>query len=261
MSAGTPETATTSTTAGSGGSKDSFVHLHVHTEYSMLDGAARLGDLTQRAADLGMPAVAMTDHGNVFGAYEFYAKAKAAGIKPIIGIEAYFTPNISRFEKKGVNFYDGGPDDVSARGAYTHMTLLSESTEGMHNLFRLSTGSWRDGFFKHPRMDRELLAQHSKGIIGTTGCPSGEVQVHLRYGNYDAARKAAGDFQDILGKENYFLELMDHGLDIERRVRDGLLRLAEDLRIPLLATNDSHYVNREDAASQQQGNDAEDKEL
>ena len=233
------------------GSQDYFVHLHVHTEYSMLDGAARLGDLTQRAADLGMPAVAMTDHGNVFGAYEFYAKAKAAGIKPIIGIEAYFTPNISRFEKKGVNFYDGGPDDVSARGAYTHMTLLSESTEGMHNLFRLSTGSWRDGFFKHPRMDRELLAQHSKGIIGTTGCPSGEVQVHLRYGNYDAARKAAGDFQDILGRENYFLELMDHGLDIERRVRDGLLRLAEDLRIPLLATNDSHYVNREDAASQE----------
>ena len=233
------------------GSQDSFVHLHVHTEYSMLDGAARLGDLTQRAADLGMPAVAMTDHGNVFGAYEFYAKAKAAGIKPIIGIEAYFTPNISRFEKKGVNFYDGGPDDVSARGAYTHMTLLSESTEGMHNLFRLSTGSWRDGFFKHPRMDRELLAQHSKGISGTTGCPSGEVQVHLRYGNYDAARKAAGDFQDILGRENYFLELMDHGLDIERRVRDGLLRLAEDLRIPLLATNDSHYVNREDAASQE----------
>ncbi len=237
--------------SGPAASKDSFVHLHVHTEYSMLDGAARLGDLTQRAADLGMPAVAMTDHGNVFGAYEFYSKAKAAGVKPIIGIEAYFTPNISRFEKKGVNFYDGGPDDVSARGAYTHIKLLSESTEGMHNLFRLSTGSWRDGFFKHPRMDRELLAQHSKGIIGTTGCPSGEVQVHLRYGNYDAARKAAGDFQDILGRDNYFLELMDHGLDIERRVRDGLLRLADDLKIPLLATNDSHYVNREDAASQE----------
>ncbi|HSE08907.1 MAG TPA: DNA polymerase III subunit alpha [Nocardioidaceae bacterium] len=233
------------------GANDSFVHLHVHTEYSMLDGAARLGALTERAAELGMPAVAMTDHGNVFGAYEFYKKAKAAGVKPIIGIEAYFAPNISRFEKRGVNFYDGGPDDVSARGAYTHMTLLSESTEGMHNLFRLSTGAWRDGFFKHPRMDRELLAQHSKGIIGTTGCPSGEVQVHLRYGNYEAARQAAGDFQDILGKENYFLELMDHGLDIENRVRDGLLRLAKDLQIPLLATNDSHYVNREDAKSQE----------
>ncbi|GAA4694082.1 DNA polymerase III subunit alpha [Nocardioides nanhaiensis] len=233
------------------GASDSFVHLHVHTEYSMLDGAARLGALTQRAAELGMPAIAMTDHGNVFGAYEFYSKAKAAGVKPIIGIEAYFTPDISRFERKRVNFYDGGPDDVSSRGAYTHMTLLSESTEGMHNLFRLSTGAWRDGFFQHPRADRELLAQHSKGLIGTTGCPSGEVQVHLRYGNYEAARKTAGDFQDILGRENYFLELMDHGLSIENRVRAGLLRLAEDLKIPLLATNDSHYVMKEDAPSQE----------
>jgi DNA polymerase-3 subunit alpha len=234
-----------------GSSSDSFAHLHVHTEYSMLDGAARLGALTSRAAELGMPAVAMTDHGNVFGAYEFYRLAKDAGVKPIIGIEAYLAPNISRFEKKGVNFYGGGPDDVSARGAYTHMTLLSETTEGMHNLFRLSTGSWRDGFFKHPRMDRELLQQHGKGIIGTTGCPSGEVQVHLRHGNYDAARKTAGDFQEILGRDNYFLELMDHGLDIERRVRDGLLKLGKDLQIPLLATNDSHYVMREDAASQE----------
>ncbi|GAA5151105.1 DNA polymerase III subunit alpha [Nocardioides marinquilinus] len=234
---------------GSGSS--SFAHLHVHTEYSMLDGAARLKALTQRAAELGQPAVAMTDHGNVFGAYEFYRLARAAGVKPIIGIEAYMAPNISRFERKRVNFYDGGPDDVSSRGAYTHMTLLSETTEGMHNLFRLSTGAWRDGFFQHPRADRELLATHARGLIGTTGCPSGEVQVHLRYGNYAAARQAAGDFQDILGRENYFLELMDHGLDIERRVRDGLLRLADDLRIPLLATNDSHYVMREDAPSQE----------
>lgn len=239
------------TTGGSAARGDSFVHLHVHTEYSMLDGAARLGALTERAAELGMPAIAMTDHGNVFGAYEFYKKAKAAGVKPIIGIEAYFAPNISRFERKGVNFYDGGDDDVSARGAYTHMTLLSETTEGMHNLFRLSSGAWRDGFFKHPRMDRELLAQHATGLIGTTGCPSGEVQVHLRYGNYDAARKAAGDFQEILGRENYFLELMDHGLEIETKVRDGLLRLAKDLQIPLLATNDSHYVLEEDAPSQE----------
>jgi DNA polymerase-3 subunit alpha len=230
---------------------DSFVHLHVHTEYSMLDGAARLTQLTERAAELGQPAVAMTDHGNVFGAYEFYKKAKAAGVKPVIGIEAYFAPDISRFERKGVNFYGGGPDDVSARGAYTHMTLLSESTEGMHNLFRLSTGAWRDGFFKQPRMDRELLSQHAKGIIGTTGCPSGEVQVHLRHGNYDAARRAAADFQDILGRDNYFLELMDHGLELETRVRDGLVRLAKDLQIPMLATNDSHYVMREDAPSQE----------
>ena len=238
-------------TTGTKTSSDSFVHLHVHTEYSMLDGAARLEALAQRTAELGMPAVAMTDHGNVFGAYEFYKKCKAAGVKPIIGMEAYAAPNISRFERKGVNFYDGGPDDVSARGAYTHMTLLSESTEGMHNLFRLSSGAWRDGFFKQPRIDRELLAQHSKGIIATTGCPSGEVQVHLRYGNYDAARQAAADHQDIFGRDSYFLELMDHDLAIEKRVRDGLLRLAKDLQIPLLATNDSHYVDQEDAPSQE----------
>ncbi|MDQ4054597.1 MAG: DNA polymerase III subunit alpha [Actinomycetota bacterium] len=239
------------TTGGSASSGDSFVHLHVHTEYSMLDGAARLTQLTERAAELEMPAIAMTDHGNVFGAYEFYRKAKDAGVKPIIGIEAYFAPSGSRFERKGVNFYDGGDDDVSARGAYTHMTLLSETTEGMHNLFRLSSGAWSDGFFKQPRMDRELLSQHATGLIGTTGCPSGEVQVHLRYGNYEAARKTAADYQDILGRDNYFLELMDHGLDIETRVRDGLLRLAKDLRIPLLATNDSHYVLEEDAPSQE----------
>ncbi len=232
-------------------SHDNFVHLHVHTEYSMLDGAARLGDLAQRAADLGMPAIAMTDHGNVFGAYEFYKKCTAAGVKPIIGMEAYFTPNISRHERKRVNFYKGGSDDVSSRGAYTHMTLLAESTEGMHNLFRLSTGAWRDGFFQHPRVDRELLSQHGKGIIATTGCPSGEIQVHLRHGNMEAARQTAGDFQDILGRDNYFLELMDHGLDIERRVRDGLLKLAQDMRIPLLATNDSHYVHEADASSQE----------
>src|SRR5215207_1921664 len=233
------------------GASDSFVHLHVHTEYSMLDGAARLGALTERAAELGMPAVAMTDHGNVFGAYEFYRKAKAAGVKPIIGIEAYAAPNISRFERKGVNFYDGGSDDVSARGAYTHMTLLSETTEGMHNLFRLSSGAWRDGFFKQPRLDRELLAQHGKGIIATTGCPSGEVQVHLRYGNYEAARQAAADHQDIFGRDSYFMELMDHDLPLEKRVRDGLLRLAKDLQIPLLATNDSHYVDQKDTPSQE----------
>ncbi len=233
------------------GARDSFVHLHVHTEYSMLDGAARLGPLAQRVAELGMPAVAMTDHGNVFGAYEFYKQAKAAGVKPIIGMEAYAAPNISRFERKGVNFYGGGPDDVSNRGAYTHMTLLAESTQGMHNLFRLSTGAWRDGFFKAPRLDRDLLAQHGQGIIATTGCPSGEVQVHLRHDNYDAARQAAADHQDIFGRESYFLELMDHDLPLERRVREGLLRLAKDLQIPLLATNDSHYVDQKDAPSQE----------
>src|SRR3954464_14375263 len=220
---------------------DSFVHLHVHTEYSMLDGAARLGEMFARTAELGMDAIAMTDHGNVFGAYEFYAKAKAAGIKPIIGMEAYMTPNTSRFDRKRVRWNNGGDDDVSGSGAYTHMTLLAESTAGMHNLFRLSSRSSIEGFFYKPRIDRELLAEHAAGLIGTTGCPSGEVQTWLRIGDYDRARQAAADHRDILGNDSYFLELMDHGLAIENRVRADLLRLAKDLGLPLIATNDSHY--------------------
>ena len=234
-----------------GSSGDSFAHLHVHTEYSMLDGAARLDDLFARTAELGMDAIAMTDHGNVFGAYDFWSKARAHGVKPIIGMEAYFTPNTSRYEKKRVRWNDGGDDDVSGSGAYTHMTLLAETTEGMHNLFRLCSRASMEGFFYQPRADRELLAEYAGGLIATTGCPSGEVQTWLRIGDYAKARQAAADFQDILGSDNYFLELMDHGLSIERRVRDGLLRLSQDLGIPPIATNDSHYVLREDAPSQE----------
>src|SRR3954447_11149825 len=233
------------------GSKDGFAHLHVHTEYSMLDGAARLTDLFERTAELGMDAIAMTDHGNVFGAHEFWSKARAAGIKPIIGMEAYATPNTPRQERKRVRWGDGGDDDVSAGGAYTPMTLLAETTEGMHNLFRISSWASINGTFYKPRIDRELLTTYGTGLIGTTGCPSGEVQTRLRLGQYDEARQAAADFQDILGKDNYFLELMDHGLDIERRVREDLTRLSKDLGIPPIATNDSHYVRREDAPSQE----------
>src|SRR5215213_6052610 len=238
---------TSSSTNGSTTGRGDFAHLHVHTEYSMLDGAARLDDMFARTAELGMPAIAMTDHGNVFGAFEFWAGAKAHGLKPIIGLEAYATPGTSRFERKRVRWNDGGDDDVSGSGAYTHMTLWAESTAGMHNLFRLSSRSSIEGFFYKPRMDRELLAEHATGLIGTTGCPSGEVQTWLRIGDYGKARQAAADFQEILGRDNYFLELMDHGLAIETRVRDGLLRLAKDLAIPLVATNDSHYVRPEDA--------------
>jgi DNA polymerase-3 subunit alpha len=231
------------------GAQDGFVHLHVHTEYSMLDGAARLGEMFARTAELGMDAIAMTDHGNVFGAYDFYSKARAAGVKPIIGMEAYLTPNTSRFERKRVRWNNGGDDDVSGSGAYTHMTLLAESTAGMHNLFKLSSRSSIEGFFYKPRADRELLAEHAAGLIGTTGCPSGEVQTWLRIGDYDKARAAAGEFQDIFGRDSFFLELMDHGLDIEARVRDGLLRLSKDLGIPPVATNDSHYTDVADAAA------------
>ena len=233
----------------SSGSSADFVHLHVHTDYSMLDGAARLGDLFTRTAELGMGAIAMTDHGNMFGAYDFYAKAKAAGIKPIIGTEAYLTPNTPRHERKRVRWSNGGDDDVSGSGAYTHMTLLAESTAGMHNLFRLATRSSTEGFYYKPRADRELLSEYADGLIGTTGCPSGEIQTWLRIGDYGKARQAAADFQDIFGRDNFYLELMEHGLDIEARVRDDLLRLSKDLGIPPIATNDSHYVNAEDAGA------------
>src|SRR5262245_16983757 len=228
-------------------SSGDFVHLHVHTEYSMLDGAARLGEMFSRTAELGMGAIAMTDHGNVFGAFDFYSKARAAGIKPIIGMEAYLTPNTSRFDRKRVRWNDGGDDDVSGSGSYTHMTLLAASTQGMRNLFRRSPRSAMEGCFYQARADRGLLSEYSDGLIGTTGCPSGEVQTWLRIGDYAKARQAAADFQDILGRDNYFLELMDHGLDIETRVRDGLLQIARKLGIPPVVTNDSHYTSETDA--------------
>lgn len=228
---------------------DSFVHLHVHSEYSMLDGAAKIGAMTQAAAEYGMPAIAVTDHGNTFAAFEFYNAAKAAGVKPIIGLEAYVTPGTHRSDKSRVAW--GSPeqksDDVSGSGAYTHMTMWSRSTEGMHNLFRLSSLSSMEGYYFKPRMDRELLETYGKGLIATTGCPSGEVQTRLRLGQYDAARAAAAEFQDIFGKENYFAEIMDHGLSIERRVMTDLIRLSKDLGIPLVATNDSHYTHQHEA--------------
>jgi DNA polymerase III subunit alpha len=228
-------------------SDSSFVHLHVHTEFSMLDGAARIGELMAEAARLEMPALAITDHGNMFGAYEFHRVAAQHGVKPIIGVEAYLTPGTSRFERRRVQWAGGGEDDVSGGGAYTHLTMLAESTAGMHNLFRLSSLASIEGQFYKPRIDRELLQTHARGIIATTGCPSGEVQTLLRLGRYDEARQAASDFRDIFGADSYFIELMDHGLHIETRVRNGLLRIGKDLSIPLVATNDLHYTRPEDA--------------
>ncbi|NUU08284.1 DNA polymerase III subunit alpha [Leifsonia sp. C5G2] len=228
---------------------DSFVHLHVHSEYSMLDGAARVKPLIESAAAQGMPGVAITDHGNMFGAFDFWRTATDAGIKPIIGTEAYLTPGTHRTDKTRIRWGDGGGDDVSGSGAYTHMTMLAATTEGMHNLFRLSSYASMEGYYFKPRMDRELLSRYSKGIIATTGCPSGEVQTRLRLGQYEAARAAAADFRDIFGKENFFAEIMDHGLGIERRIMSDLIRLAKDLGLPLVATNDLHYTHAEDAKS------------
>ncbi len=229
-----------------------FAHLHVHTEYSMLDGAARMKDLFAEVKDLGMTHVAMTDHGNLFGAAEFHRQAIQAGITPVIGIEAYIAPEARNNPNR---ILWGQPhqkkDDVSASGAYLHKTIWAADNEGLHNLFRLSSRSYAEGWLvKWPRMDKELIAQHSKGLMASTGCPSGEVQTRLRLGQEDEALKAAAQWQDIFGKENYFLELMEHGLDIERQVRDGLVEIGRKLGIPPVVTNDSHYTREQDAQAQ-----------
>ncbi|CAB0513995.1 DNA polymerase III subunit alpha [Corynebacterium diphtheriae] len=224
--------------------KSSFVHLHNHTEYSMLDGMAKVDMLAEEVVRQGMPAVGMTDHGNMFGSDAFYRAMKAAGVIPIIGIEAYMAPG-SRLHKERVRW--GEPhqksDDVSASGAYLHQTMLAENVEGLHNLFYLSSmASYEGQLGKWPRMDAELIAEHATGIIATTGCPSGDVQTRLRLGQFDQALEAAAMWQDIYGKENYFLELMDHGLEIENRVRSELLEIGRKLDLPPLVTNDCHYV-------------------
>ncbi len=228
-------------------SDKSFVHLHVHTEYSMLDGAARIDELFESAAELGMPALATTDHGYVFDAFEFWSKAKKYGVKPIIGVEAYLTPGTHRTDKTRVKFGAGGRDDVSGSGAYTHMTLLASTTAGMHNLFRMSSLASMEGYYFKPRIDRELLQTYGQGLIGMTGCAGGEIQTRLRQGQYHEAVKAAAEFRDIFGAENFYCEVMDHGIDIERQTMKDLLRLAKDLSLPLVATNDLHYTKAADA--------------
>ena len=223
-----------------------FTHLHVHTEYSMLDGAARLGDLFTHAKELGMKSMATSDHGFLFGAFDFWRQAKAHDIKPIIGVEAYLTPGTHRTDRSRVRWGDGSRDDVSGGGAYTHMTMWAETTEGMHNLFRASSIASLEGQLYKPRMDREVLQTYSKGLIATTGCPSGEVQTRLRLGQFDEAVQAASEFRDIFGKDNFYCEVMDHGLDIERNVQEDLHRLAKKLNLPFVATNDLHYTRQED---------------
>jgi DNA polymerase-3 subunit alpha len=228
-----------------------YAHLHVHTEYSMLDGAARLKELFKEVQANGMTHVAMTDHGNMFGAAEFHRQAKDAGITPVIGIEAYVAPEF-RGNKNRILW--GQPhqksDDVSASGAYLHKTIWARNNEGLHNLFKLTSRSYAEGWLvKWPRFDKELIAEHAAGLMASTGCPSGDVQTRLRLGQEAEALKAAAEYQDIFGKENYFLELMDHGLSIETRVRDGLIEIGKKLGIPPVVTNDSHYSKESDSVS------------
>ncbi len=205
--------------------------------------------MVEEVARQEMPAIAVTDHGNTFGAFEFYKTATAGGIKPIIGIEAYVTPGTHRTDKTRIRWgtAEQQGDDVSGSGAYTHMTMWAENNTGLHNLFRLSSMASIEGYYFKPRMDRDLLNTYHEGIIATTGCPSGEIQTRLRLGQYNEARAAAAEFQDLFGKENYFAEIMDHGLDIERRIMGDLLKIAKDLKIPLVGTNDSHYTHQHDA--------------
>ena len=196
-----------------------------------------------------MPAIGMTDHGNMFGASEFFHAATQVGIKPIIGVEAYVAPG-SRFDSRRILWGDPGQksDDVSGSGSYTHLTMVAENATGLRNLFRLtSRASFEGQLGKWSRMDAEIIAEHAEGIIATTGCPSGEVQTRLRLGQHSEALESAAKWREIFGAENYFLELMDHGLSIERRVREGLVEVGRKLGIPPLATNDCHYVTRDAA--------------
>ncbi len=226
----------------------SFVHLHVHTDNSMLDGAARIDDLLDAAVAHKMPAIAMTDHGTLFGAFDMWKKAQDRGMKAIIGLEAYVAPE-GRHHKKPVLWGGGGEGDVSGKGAYTHLTLLSETTQGMHNLFTMSSLSYIEGFYHRQRIDLDLLSNNSAGLIATSGCVSGEIQTKIRLGDYDGAKAAAAKLRDIMGKENFFIEIMDHGLAIERHGIKDLLRLAKELDLPLVLTNDLHYTHSHDAGA------------
>ncbi|MEK0306881.1 DNA polymerase III subunit alpha [Bifidobacterium favimelis] len=230
-----------------------FVHLHTHTHYSTLDGASKIPELVSQVKALGQPAVAITDHGNMHGAYELWRTAVDQGIKPIIGIEAYVTPETARQDKSRVHWGNDSQrsDDVSGGGFITHMTMWASDDEGLVNLMKASSVANLEGLVgKWPRMDKDVLSTYHKGVIATTGCPSGIIQTRLRLGQFDEALRAAGEFQDIYGRENYYVELMDHGLEIERRVTKDLLEIARRLNAPLVATNDSHYVREEDASAQ-----------
>ena len=215
---------------------DSFVHLHLHTEYSTLDGAVRIPDLMKKAKQFDMPAVAITDHGVMYGAVEFYQAAKKAGIKPIIGCEVYMAPG-SLFEKKA----------TSARDASFHFTLLAENEEGYKNLVKLVSLGQLEGMYYKPRIDREHLAKHAKGLIALSGCLKGEVAMALHQDDdYAKARDIAAAYREILGPENFFLEMHDHGLEQQRKVNAALPKLGKELGLSLVAANDVHFLNRED---------------
>jgi DNA polymerase-3 subunit alpha len=215
-----------------------FVHLHLHTDYSLLDGACEIGELTAEAARRGMPAVAVTDHGNLFAAANFYQQATTHGVKPIIGCEVYVAPD---------NHKNRGSDAERSN----HLVLLAENDEGYRNLIKLVSIGFLDGFYYKPRVDHDLLAQHSKGLIALSACLRGEVADALLSEKYEQARANAYRLRDIFGKGNFFLEVQDQGLEVEQRINRELVRLSRETGIPLVATNDCHYLTRSDAHSQE----------
>src|SRR6201988_2915564 len=214
-----------------------FVHLHLHTDYSLLDGACDVEKLCEHVSKLGMPAVAMTDHGNIFGAVHFVNAAHKHGVKPIVGCELYVC-------KK--DDHRAAPEGDT----YNHLLVLAENEEGYRNLVKITSEASLHGFYYKPRVSKKFLAEHSRGLIGLSGCLKGEVAERLMENNYDAARAAAGTFTDIFGKENFYLEIQDQGLEMEHRIHPGLFQLEKDLGLPLVATNDSHYLCEDDAHAQ-----------
>src|SRR5450755_3720830 len=214
-----------------------FVHLHLHTDYSLLDGACGVDGLVKRVADIGQKAVAMTDHGNIYGTVEFVMAAEKAGIKPIVGCELYIC-------KK--DDHRAAPEGDS----YNHLLVLAENEEGYQNLIKITSEASMHGFYYKPRISKKFLAEHSKGLIGLSGCLAGEVCEELLAGKYDAARNAAGTYRDIFGKDNFFLEIQDQGLPEEHRIHADLFRLEQDLGMQMVATNDSHYLCEDDAQAQ-----------
>ena len=215
-----------------------FTHLHVHTEYSLLDGASRIHDLVSRASELGMDSIAITDHGVMFGVIEFYRACKEAGIKPVIGCEVY-TAARTRFDK-----------DVDKDKHQGHLVLLAETNDGYRNLMKIVSESYRNGFYYKPRVDKDLLKEYSEGIIALSACLAGNVQYRLLNGDYEGARAEALEMREIFGEDNFFLEIQDQGLEEEERIRPLILKLHQETGIPLVATNDVHYVRREDAKAQ-----------
>src|SRR5438105_11851469 len=211
---------------------DSFVHLHLHTEYSFLDGAVRMRELMKKAKEFGMPAVAITDHGNLHGAIEFYQEAKKAGIKPIIGCEAYMAPGVIKDRP------------ANQRDAAYHFTLLVKDEVGDRNLVKLISTAHLDGFHYEPRIDKELLAKHSSVLIGLSGCLKGEINMAIQSDNLAKARQSVAQLRDILGAENFFLEMHDHGIEVQHKCNQMLPRLAEEFGLGLVAANDVHFLGR-----------------